>query len=80
MIGIVKWFDDTKGFGFITPDDGSPEAFVHHTEIRMKGRRTLEPGQAVEFRTEPTNKGAKAVSVRPRCPDRDAASQPSLTR
>lgn len=66
MTGKVKWFDDQKGFGFLTPDDGSPEAFVHHSEIWMKGRRTLEPGQAVEFdiSAAPNNKGPRAISVK----------------
>jgi len=71
MYGKVKWFNDGKGFGFISPDDGGQDCFVHHSEVRMKGRRTLEVGQAVEFRVEPTDKGPKALNVRPRCADRE---------
>ncbi|HMP82615.1 MAG TPA: cold shock domain-containing protein [Verrucomicrobiota bacterium] len=68
MTGKIKWFDDAKGFGFITPDDGGDEPFVHHKEIVMKGRRTLETGQAVEFRVERSDKGLKAVHVVPLTP------------
>lgn len=63
MTGKVKWFDDKKGFGFVTPDEGGPDAFVHHTQIRMKGRRTLETGQAVRFTVEESERGPKAVNV-----------------
>jgi CspA family cold shock protein len=65
MTGRVKWFDQKKGFGFIELDDGSPDAFVHHSDIRMKGRRNLEAGQAVELQVRQTDKGAKAVNVSP---------------
>lgn len=64
--GKVKWFDARKGFGFITPDDGSAELFVHHSQIRMKGYRQLETGQAVEFQVEDSERGPKAVRVRTR--------------
>lgn len=62
--GKVKWFDDTKGFGFITPDDGSAECFVHHTAIRQTGRRNLETAQAVAFDVESSERGPKAINVR----------------
>ena len=68
MTGRVKWFDGKKGFGFITPDDGSPDAFVHHTQVQMKGYRNLEAGQAVSFEIAAGDKGPKAVGVRPICP------------
>lgn len=63
--GKVKWFNDQKGYGFITPDNGNRDVFVHHTGIVMKGRRTLEDGQAVQFETEQDAKGPKAVKVVP---------------
>jgi CspA family cold shock protein len=63
--GTVKWFNDAKGFGFITPDDGSPDCFAHHSEIRMSGRRTLTEGQRVEFTGEMGPKGAVAKSIKP---------------
>ena len=47
--GTVKWFNDQKGFGFITPDDGSDDVFVHHTAIETQGFRSLREDQAVEF-------------------------------
>jgi cold shock protein len=56
MQGTVKWFNDAKGFGFITPDDGSKDVFVHHTAIASQGFRSLSEGDRVEFQTE---EGAK---------------------
>lgn len=64
MTGKVKWFDAKKGYGFVTPDDGSSEAFVHHSMIQMKGYRDLQTGQAVTFDPIPSDKGTKAVNVR----------------
>lgn len=64
MKGKVKWFNDQKGFGFITPDDGSRDLFVHHSSITSEGFRTLAENQAVEFEIEKTDKGPRAVNVR----------------
>ena len=61
--GIVKWFNDTKGFGFITPDDGSKDCFVHHTAIQAQGFRTLAEGQRVEFDRVEGSKGPAAENV-----------------
>ena len=63
--GKVKWFDERKGYGFIQPDDGGPDVFVHHSSIQMEGHRTLNEGQAVEYETEAGGKGPKATSVKP---------------
>jgi len=65
VIGHVKWFNDSKGFGFITPEDGSKDVFVHQSEIQMEGFRTLGEGQQVEFEVEEGPKGLAAKSVRP---------------
>ena len=63
--GVVKWFSDEKGFGFITPDDGGKDAFVHFSGITGDGFRTLAEGARVEYSTEAGAKGPKAVGVRP---------------
>ena len=63
--GIVKWFSAEKGFGFITPDDGGKDCFVHHSEIQRDGFRTLDEGQRVTFETESGPKGPQAVRVTP---------------
>ena len=62
--GKVKWFNDQKGFGFITPDDGSDDLFVHHTEIQTEGHRSLQEDQAVEFDIGEGKKGPAANNVR----------------
>lgn len=65
MLGKVKWFNESKGFGFIAPDDGSRDVFCHQSEIQMEGFRTLNEGQAVEFEVEDGPKGPAARLVRP---------------
>ena len=61
--GTVKWFSDDKGFGFITPDEGSRDLFVHHTAIVADGYRSLPEGSRVSYEEEEGNKGPKAVNV-----------------
>jgi len=61
--GKVKWFNDQKGYGFIVPDDGSPEVFVHHSVIQGNGFRTLSENQTVHFDLTQTDKGPKAANV-----------------
>ena len=64
-VGTVKWFNATKGFGFIKPDDGGQDLFVHQTEIQMQGYRQLDEGQRVEFEVGEGKKGPQATAVRP---------------
>ena len=67
--GIVKWFNADKGFGFITPEDGDKDLFVHHSEIQNGGGfRTLEDGQAVEFEIGEGKKGLALPDVCRHCP------------
>ncbi|MCX8122728.1 MAG: cold-shock protein [Spirochaetes bacterium] len=61
--GTIKWFNEKKGFGFISKEDGS-DVFVHYTGIIGNGFRTLKEGQRVEFEIESSDKGPRAVSVR----------------
>jgi cold shock protein len=61
--GTVKWFSDEKGFGFITPEDGSKDLFVHHTGITGSGFHSLPEGAKVSFDAENGDKGPKAVNV-----------------
>jgi cold shock protein len=63
--GTVKWFNDDKGFGFITPDEGGKDLFVHHSAIVSDGFRSLAEGARVQFETEAGAKGPKAVNVTP---------------
>ena len=65
MQGTVKWFNPDKGFGFITPEDGSKDLFVHHSAIQIDGFKTLAENQKVEFETEQSEKGPRAANVRP---------------
>jgi CspA family cold shock protein len=63
--GTVKWFDSGKGFGFIVPDDGGEDLFVHHSEIRTQGYATLDENQKVEFEVGQGKKGPCATNVFP---------------
>lgn len=62
--GTVKWFNDTKGFGFITQDNGGPDVFCHQSAIQSSGFRSLAEGQRVEFDTKQGPKGLQAENVR----------------
>ena len=63
--GTVKWFNDAKGFGFIAPEDGSADVFVHYSAISSKGFRSLQEGQRVSYEVQQGPKGAQAAGVQP---------------
>lgn len=63
--GTVKWFNADKGFGFIAPDDGTADVFVHHSAIQADGYRSLQDNQRVEYRAAQGAKGPQAEEVRP---------------
>lgn len=63
--GTVKWFNDAKGFGFIAPEDGSADVFVHYSAIASKGFRSLQEGQRVSYEVTQGPKGAQAAGVQP---------------
>jgi len=62
--GKVKWFNDAKGFGFVTPDDGSKDVFVHFSSIQGDGFKSLAEGDKIEFEVQESDKGPKAANVR----------------
>jgi cold shock protein len=63
--GTVKWFNADRGYGFIAPDDGTPDVFVHHSAIKADGYRGLQDNQRVEFTVSQGAKGPQADEVRP---------------
>ena len=64
-IGTVKWFNADKGYGFIAPDDGGKDLFVHHSDIKVSGYATLNEGQKVEYEVGEGQKGPCAKNVEP---------------
>ena len=64
-MGTVKWFSADKGYGFITPDDGSADVFAHHSAIQTNGYKSLDENQKVEFEITQGPKGRQAANIRP---------------
>ena len=65
ITGTVKWFNDAKGFGFITPSDGSKDVFVHHSAVQGSGFKSLTEGQQVKYELQDGPKGPSAANVQP---------------
>ena len=63
--GTVKWFNDAKGYGFITPDDGGEDLFAHFSAIKMDGFKTLKQGQRVTYDLKEGEKGKQADNIKP---------------
>lgn len=63
-LGTVKWFNASKGYGFITPSDGGDDVFAHYSAIEMEGYKTLKEGQQVEFEVQEGPKGPQASNIR----------------
>lgn len=63
--GTVKFFNETKGYGFISPEDGAADVFVHISAVQASGLQTLDRDQKVEFEVEPDDRGPKAVNIKP---------------
>ena len=63
--GKVKWFNDSKGFGFIVPETGGDDIFVHYSEIQSEGHKTLKDNQKVQYHLDQSQKGLKATNVVP---------------
>jgi cold shock protein len=63
--GTVKWFNDAKGFGFITPDDGGDDLFAHFSEVKAEGFKSLQEGQKVSFEVKAGPKGKQAANIKP---------------
>jgi CspA family cold shock protein len=63
--GTVKWFNDAKGFGFITPDDGGDDLFAHFSEVRAEGFKSLQEAQKVSFEVKQGPKGKQAANIKP---------------
>ena len=64
--GTVKWFNDSKGYGFLSPDDGGKDLFVHKNEIKMEGFKTLKEKQEVDYTEGDSDKGPCAINVIPK--------------
>ena len=68
-IGKVKWFNNSKGFGFVVPDGTTDDVFAHFSQIQMEGYKTLKPGQDVEFELVDGDKGKQALNIKPKQKD-----------
>ncbi len=73
--GLVKWFSNTKGFGFISPDEGGEDIFAHFSAISIDGYKTLKGGQKVEFELSEGPKGPFAANIKP---DKESDDEPKL--
>ncbi|MBT5389054.1 MAG: cold shock domain-containing protein [Porticoccaceae bacterium] len=76
--GTIKWFSNAKGFGFILPEDGEGDIFVHYSAINIQGYKTLKAGQLVAYETERGDKGLHAINIVPVDPAVEPEDDPSV--
>jgi len=77
-LGLVKWFNNAKGYGFIVSEDFEEDLFIHYSAINVEGYKTLKAGQTVTFNVEPGDRGMHAIDINPISSEQEAAQESSV--